>query len=311
MRAVIKHVIRAHRARLALCAFCHLCERGMTVKTERMKRFIIGFLLLSLLLPVLASCGAGMEAESETVSTYVPKARDYKIERIDGEDYLVFDDEAYEYYRDQYGKGDHIVLASREPGVFFASASAFREALATGAFDKTDAVIMIKKEENGLPLGNLDRLLVLDVDESFEDEAYVWDGRRYEHRVQCMDGMRMKGVFYSRKEDFDHAFQSLYEKSHEKYPSEVDEERNATVTYLPHDMIAVRYTLETSKKTLYVCETHIPMNDLGKNKEVLVDIFAVEPEQSFYYHISVDLPNRTDEPIDEEWLLSIGVQLAP
>ena len=262
-------------------------------------------LCLSLLLPVLASCGAGMEAESETVSSYVPKARDYKIERIDGEDYLVFDDEAYEYYKNYKNSGSSLMTLI-VAGMTFYSAQDFRDSLRIGDFNKFHAFKAVTKENGRFPLGNFERLLVLYAPEGFVTEEYRWLGRDYEHKmVRPADGAIVWGCFFFREETFDQVLQHQYVDRYEGEQSEPLSERNATLIRLENETV-VRYTLTEEGRTVYVSE--IRRND---SEWVQIDLYAKEPEKSFYYHVSVELPNRTDELIDEEWLLSIGVQLAP
>ena len=265
----------------------------MTVKTERMKRFIIGFLLLSLLLPVLASCGAGMEAESETVSTYVPKAIDYEIVRIDGEDYLVFDEDAYAYYS-----------AKMPPWVvpMFSSASDLKEALKNGKFSKTTAV-RFPKDDHGIPIGNLDRLLEV-VAPGYETTGYVWEGRIYSHDLRRPDdGAEIFAYFYPDEASYDEVFQADNITAYEGLKSEQIEERNATVTFLSGGRKSVRYECENEKRHIFVNEFYRKTTDLIPE---YVRVYCREGD--FWYRLI--FAGLLDRP-SEEWLLSIGVQLAP
>lgn len=266
-----------------------------------MKRAFLCVLCLALLLPVLVSCCR----QEDGSDAYVPKARDYQIKRIDGEDYLVFGDEAYEYYKNYKNSGSSL-MTSIVAGMSFYSVQDFRASLRIGDFDKFHAFKAVSNEDAKLPLGNFERLLVLYAPEGFVTEKYRWLGRDYEHKmVRPDDGAIITGNFYFYEETFDQVRQDEYVDRYEGQPSEPILDRNATLIRLENEMV-VRYTLTEEGRTVYVSERR-----LNDSEWIQIDLYAKEPEKSLYYHISVELPNRTDELISEEWLLSIGVQLAP
>lgn len=199
------------------------------------KKTILLCLLFCVLLPVLASCGVGSEVESETKSTYEPKAIDYDIAKIDGEYYIIFEEEAYRYYSSKIVPNDRndLCVSFTAPQVDFASAAAFKEAIETGHFDKVSAIAAFTRGENRVPLGEFDRLPEVTAPPKYETEAYSWCGNYY---LQILRGLEddeyieMMTYAPSKKNQFDTDYFVIFLIWQNK-TSERNADRNATVYY--------------------------------------------------------------------------------
>lgn len=270
----------------------------------------------------LVSCNeptSKVDNQTETKEThqepYYSEDMDYSLKKVDGKNYLIFDDPAlYPVYNQQFG-------SVPVPSVTFSTMKEFKDGVARGFLteDQKKTVAQFDRDDtNNILVCDFENLYEPALPNSVDLDYVSWKGETYTCIFKFSESNVRGYLDYLKDDQYDALYQSEYVNFFDGSNITVTKTENLdngkVATYYKtstSELKRVRYVLNQGDKTImvdkhFLIETQATGMFVPPVSSVIpyrVDLYCTDEAQKFL----ITLSNLTEDPTDE-WLLEFGLE---